>query len=85
MGERNGSLVLLEAREHLQKNLLGEVLFGNPTGLMGTDDPDDERMEVFDEVSRSVLIPAAHAVKTANQIERLFVRHRDMAAKSNTP
>jgi len=84
MGERDRSLVLVDAGEHFQKYVLGKVFLGNPPWKVGPDDADDEGVQVFDKIPRSSLVAPTNAIKTASQIKRLVVRHAFMEASSNT-
>jgi len=84
MGKRNGALILLESGKHFQKHFLGKVLFLDPPREMSPYDADDEGEKMVHQLTRSVLIPAAHASEAASQIKRLVVRHRDREARSTT-
>jgi hypothetical protein len=82
MGERHGSLILLDSRKHLQKYLLCKVFLRDPARKVGADDPYDEGMEVLDKIPCSNLIAFPNAIKTASQIKRLVVRHMRIDASS---
>jgi hypothetical protein len=84
MGERDGALVLVNPREHLQKYLLGKVFLSDPSGKMGADDAGDERMQVLHKFPCSNLIAFPNAIKAASQVKRLVVRHIFMEAASYT-
>ena len=84
MGEGDRTLVLVEAREHLQKYLLGKVFLRDPAGEMGPAYADDKRVEVLHKVPRSNLIALTDTIKAASQVKRLVVRHSVIEASSLT-
>src|SRR4051812_25919444 len=86
MRKRDRALVLFEAGGQLHEHLLREVLFGDAPGKMGSNDANDQRVEMIHQFSRGTLIALAHAVEAASQIERqnVVVRHGRMEARTCT-
>ena len=84
MGERHGALKLIEARKHLHKHLLREVLLGHTARQMGTHDPDDERVELVHELPSGRLVELPHAGQTGIDVKRALFRHRGMGRASYT-
>jgi hypothetical protein len=69
-------LVLIEVGEHFQKNILREILLGNPPGQAGTHNADDQRVKMINQLARRHPIPLPDTGQAAKQIKRKIGRHK---------
>ena len=72
MRKRHRTLVLVESREHFQKDFLGEILLGHAPGKMRPHDADDLRIELLNELAGRRLIARAYPFEATGKIERFF-------------
>ena len=69
MRKRDRALILIESREHLQKNLLGQILFRDAARQVGANDSDNRRVKMINQGPGCRLVATADAIEAASQIE----------------
>ena len=77
VSERHVALILCDAGEHFQENLLCEVFFGHAPRQARPHDANDHRVKVFDQFPRRPLVGRPYTLQTSAEVECLVVRgHR---------
>src|SRR5690348_2310487 len=75
-------MILFNAGEHLQKNLLGQILFWNPPWQTRPHDANDHRVEMVHQLARGCLIASSDTIKATGEIELLVVGHERREANT---
>jgi len=63
MRKGNRSFVLMYPSKHFDEDILHQILLGRTAGKMGAHDPDNQWIEMIDQVATSRLIARTHGGK----------------------